>query len=80
MAKAKEFPEFDPAAMDALIGKTKTPEDLSALFRFMQKRIAERILAGELTEHLGYAPGEEKPEGQANHRNGATPKTVLKMR
>jgi transposase-like protein len=77
MARAKEFPEFDPAAMDALIGKTKTPEDLSALFRFMQKRIAERILAGELTEHLGYAPGEEKPEGQANHRNGATPKTVL---
>jgi hypothetical protein len=35
--------------MDALIRKTKTPEDLSALFRFMQKRIAERILAGELT-------------------------------
>ncbi|MBK7907228.1 MAG: IS256 family transposase [Gemmatimonadetes bacterium] len=77
MARPKEFPEFDPAAMDALIGKTKTPEDLSALFRFMQKRIAERILAGELTEHLGYAPGEEKPAGQANHRNGATPKTVL---
>ena len=77
MAKAKEFPEFDPTAMDALIGKTKTPEDLSALFRFMQKRIAERILAGELTEHLGYGPGEEKPDGQANHRNGATPKTVL---
>ena len=77
MAKAKEFPEFDPAAMDALIGTTKTPEDLSALFRFMQKRIAERILAGELTAHLGYGPGEEKPDGQANHRNGATPKTVL---
>lgn len=26
---------------------------------------------------MGYAPGEEKPAGQANHRNGATPKTVL---
>ena len=77
MARPKEFPEFDPTAMDALIGTTKTPEDLSALFRFMQKRIAERILTGELTEHLGYAPGEEKPERQANHRNGVTPKTVL---
>lgn len=77
MARAKEFPEFDPAAMDALIGDTKTPEDLSRLFRFMQKRLAERILAGELTEHLGYAPGEDKPAGQTNHRNGATPKTVL---
>jgi len=77
MARAKQFPEFDPVAMDALIGDTKTPEDLSALFRFMQKRLAERILAGELTDHLGYAPGAEKPAGQTNYRNGATPKTVL---
>lgn len=77
MARAKQFPEFDPVAMDALIGNTKTPEDLSALFRFMQKRLAERILAGELTEHLGYAAGEDKPAGQANYRNGTTPKTVL---
>jgi putative transposase len=77
MARPKQFPEFDPAALDALIGETKTPEDLSALFRFMQKRLAERILAGELTEHLGDAAGAEKPEGQSNHRNGSTPKTVL---
>ncbi len=77
MAKPKQFPEFDPAALDALIGDTKTPEDLAALFRFMQKRLAERILAGELTEHLGYAAGEPKPAGQTNHRNGTTPKTVL---
>ena len=77
MARAKQFPEFDPVAMDALIGDTKTPEDLSALFRFMQKRLAERILAGELTDHLGYAPGAEKPAGQTNYRNGVSPKTVL---
>jgi putative transposase len=34
-------------------------------------------LGAELSHHLGYAPGEEKPRGQANHRNGTTPKTVL---
>ena len=82
MAKSKELPapefaEFDPVALDALIGDTKTPEQLSALFRFMQKRLAERILAGELTAHLGYKPGDDKPAGQSNHRNGTTPKTVL---
>ena len=77
MAKPKTHPEFDEAALDALIGETKTPEDLSALFRQMQKRLAERILAAELTEHLGYAPGAEKPGDQANCRNGSTPKTVL---
>jgi putative transposase len=77
MATSRSEPEFDEAALDALIGDTKTPEDLSALFRHMQKRLAERILATELTDHLGYAPGMEKPAAQANHRNGTTPKTVL---
>ena len=77
MAKSKAGPEFDDAALDALIGDTRTPEDLSVLFRQMQKRLAERILASELTEHLGYAPGADKPAEQANHRNGSTPKTVL---
>ncbi len=77
MPKSKPVPAFDPAALDALIGDTKTPEDLSALFRQLQKRLAERILAGELTAHLGYGPGEAKPAAQPNHRNGSTPKTVL---
>jgi putative transposase len=77
MARAKEFPEFDPATLDALIGEAKSPEDFVGLMRAIQKRLAERMLAGELTAHLGYAPGDPKPEGQANHRNGSTPKTVL---
>jgi transposase-like protein len=77
MARAKEFPEFDPAVLDALIGDAKTAEDFVGLTRAIQKRLAERMLAGELSAHLGYAPGEAKPDGQANHRNGTTPKTVL---
>jgi transposase-like protein len=78
MAQAKEeFPTFDPAALDALIGDARSPEAYIGLVRALQKRLAERMLAGELTAHLGYAPGEPKPAGQTNHRNGATPKTVL---
>jgi putative transposase len=68
---------FDPAALDALIGDAKTPDDVDALFRQMKKALMERMLNGELTHHLGYAPGQLKPAGQANHRNGTTPKTVL---
>ena len=75
--KRKQESEFSAEALDALIGDTQTPEDLEALFRRMKKALAERILNAELTEHLGYAPGEEKPAAQANHRNGSTPKTVL---
>lgn len=70
-------PEFAPEALDALIGNTRTPEELEALFRQMKKRIVERMLGAELTHHLGYAPGEAKPTDQVNHRNGTTPKTVL---
>lgn len=75
--KRQQGSEFAPEALDALIGDTKTPEDLEALFRRMKKVLAERILDAELTHHLGYAPGEAKPAEQANHRNGSTSKTVL---
>jgi transposase-like protein len=75
--KQKQEPEFAPDALDALIGDTKTPEDLAVLFRRMKKAMSERILNAELTHHLGYAPGADKPAEQANHRNGSTPKTVL---
>ena len=50
--------EFSEEALDALIGNTKTPEDLDALFRRMKKALAERILNAELTHHLGYGPDE----------------------
>jgi transposase-like protein len=51
--------------------------ELDDLFRQMKKALMERALSGELTHHLGYARGEDKPLEQANHRNGTTPKTVL---
>jgi transposase-like protein len=77
MAKKKQPPPFDPALLDALAADVKTPADLDALFRQMKKALVERALSAELTHHLGYAPGEPKPAGQTNHRNGTSPKTVL---
>ena len=68
---------FDPAALDQLLGERRTMGELDELFRQMKKALMERALAGELTHHLGYAPGEAKPQEQPNHRNGTTPKTVL---
>ena len=76
-SKENRRPEFDPATLDQLIGDARTPEEVDALFRQMKKHLMERILAGELTHHLGYGRGEEKPPAQTNHRNGTSPKTVL---
>ena len=49
-------------------------QDISVAFR---KALIERALGGELTHHLGYPPGAEKPDDASNHRNGSTGKTVL---
>jgi transposase-like protein len=78
MARSRKPPSpFDPKALDALIGERKTLDEVDDLFRQMKQALMERILAGELTHHLGYAKGEAKPSEQPNHRNGSTPKTVL---
>ena len=42
----------------------------------LTRRLVERALAGELTEHLGYEPGQAPPGGAGNARNGSTPKTL----
>ena len=39
-------------------------------------RVIETALGAELTEHLGYPPGQAPPGGTGNHRNGSTEKTV----
>jgi len=54
-----------------------SPEELEAAVRRFKKAIIERALGGELTHHLGYAPGGTKPDDTTNHRNGTGSKTVL---
>jgi len=39
-------------------------------------RVVDAALAGELSDHLGYPPGQASPGGAGNHRNGSMPKTV----
>jgi len=43
----------------------------------LTKRILERGLSEELTDHLGYESGDPAGRGSGNNRNGTTPKTVL---
>jgi hypothetical protein len=40
----------------------------------LTKKVLETALAAELTDHLGYEPGDPRPGSHA--RNGTTPKTV----
>ena len=53
-----------------------TAAQINATTMALKKALIERALAGELSHHLGYAPGEDKPAEVGNIRNGATAKTV----
>lgn len=60
---------------DALAGLD--PDEITGpggLITQLAGRVIEAALQAELTDHLGYPPG-ERTTG-ANHRNGATPKTL----
>ena len=39
----------------------------------MTKAVLERALAAELTDHLGYEPGDPAGHGSGNSRNGTRP-------
>jgi transposase-like protein len=42
-----------------------------------KKALIEAAMDAELTHHLGYESGADRPDELTNHRNGATAKTVL---
>jgi len=46
------------------------------LLRQMTKAVLERSLATELTDHLGYGPGDPAGAGSGNNRNGTSPKRL----
>src|SRR6202167_3478090 len=43
----------------------------------LTKRLGERAMEVELTDHLAYEPPLEPPGGTGNARNGSTPKTLM---
>lgn len=71
-------PHFPAQLLEQLIPGPVTPAELKSIFQQFKKSVLERALGAEMSHHLGYAPGQVKPEGAAaNHRNGKSAKTVL---
>jgi len=67
----------DDALQSALEGLG--PEEITGpggLLAQLAGRVVETALGAELSEHLGYPPGESPPGGAGNHRNGHTPKML----
>ena len=60
--------------------KNQSPEEAlsdSGALKELKKRLVEKALEGELTEHLGYEKHSTSGRRTGNSRNGKTPKRVI---
>jgi putative transposase len=72
--------ELPDEVIDQLLAGARTEEEIAGpggLLAGLTKRLVERALEVELTEHLGYEPHCEPEGGAGNTRNGTTPKTLI---
>ena len=68
------------AVVDELLAGAKSEEEIvgpGGVLAQLTKRLVERALEVELTDHLGYEPHAEPPGGVGNTRNGSTAKTLI---
>jgi putative transposase len=65
--------------IDNLLKDRKTPEEVigeGGLLQQLTKRLLERALGAELTEHVGYEKGDPTGRNGGNSRNGTSQKTL----
>jgi len=66
--------------IDELLAGARTQEEIAGpggLLGQLTKRLVERAMEVELTDHLGYEPHQEPAGGAGNTRNGSTPKSLI---
>ena len=81
--RPRRKPTADEREADELIDKLlkdrKSPEEVvgdGGLLQQLTKRLLERALGAELTEHVGYEKHSAEGRGSGNSRNGTSPKTL----
>jgi len=70
---------IDNELIDDLLKDYKKPEDLigeNGLLKQLTKRLLERAMAAELTEHVGYEKHDPAGNNSGNSRNGKSSKTL----
>jgi putative transposase len=71
--------EINEELIDNLLKDYKKPEDLigeNGLLKQLTKRLLERAMAAEMTEHVGYERHEVAGQNSGNSRNGKSAKTL----
>jgi transposase-like protein len=76
-AQMGPLPDMPAGLIEQLVKGPMSPSEVQTLFLSFKKAVIERAMNAEMNQHLGYRPGDTKPDGQGNERNGASGKTVL---
>ena len=76
-AQAAVLPKIPPELLDQLVKGPMTAEAVEDASRAFKKALIERALGAEMSHHLGYTAGADRPDAATNHRNGKSGKTVL---
>ena len=71
------LPQLSQQMLEELIPGPVTKEQFTDIFENFKKAFIERAMGVEMSHHLGYGPGQDKPEGVTNHRNGTSAKTIM---
>ena len=75
----KENERIDEELIDNLLKDYKEPEDLigeNGLLKQLTKRLLERAMSAEMTQHVGYEKHASEGRNGGNSRNGRTAKTL----
>jgi transposase-like protein len=70
------LPAIPQELIDQFVKGPMSAEAVQAASMAFKKALIERALGAELSHHLGYPPGADKPAKAKNHRNGRSGKTV----
>ena len=80
MVKRGDCERIPDEVIDQLLAGASTEEEIAGpggLLAQLTKRLVERAMEVELTDHVGYEPHAEPPGGAGNTRNGTSPKTLI---
>jgi putative transposase len=80
MARRPDGERIPDEVIDQLLAGAQTEQEIAGpggLLAELTKRLVERAMEVELTDHLGYEPHAEPPGGAGNTRNGRSPKRLV---
>lgn len=72
-----KLPSIPKELVNLFLTGPMTGEAINDAGAAFKKALIEASLNAELSHHLGYQPGAERPDAATNQRNGSTAKTIL---